>query len=256
LKLFPLPKSRLTLFVAVRDPDAAVELLADLRERTGDRVSAFELVPRDALDMVLRHIPGTSDPLDTPYDWYALVEIASPDAEISQDAGDLLADAFETGLVLDAATASSEAQRTALWRLRESIAEAERAEGASIKHDVSVPVSDMPAFITTARAEVERALPEIRVIAFGHIGDGNVHFNLCQPKGADREAFLKRWPEFNRIVHDVVMTFRGSISAEHGIGQLKRDELQHYKSSTDIALMRALKQTLDPKGIMNPGKVI
>jgi FAD/FMN-containing dehydrogenase len=114
----------------------------------------------------------------------------------------------------------------------------------------------MPAFITTARAEVERALPEIRVIAFGHIGDGNVHFNLCQPKGADREAFLKRWPEFNRIVHDVVMTFRGSISAEHGIGQLKRDELQHYKSSTDIALMRALKQTLDPKGIMNPGKVI
>ena len=256
LKLFPLPKSRQTLFVAIKDPDAAVALLADLRERTGDRVAAFEIVPRDALDMVLTHIPGTSDPLAEKHAWYALVEIASPDPEITQDAGDLLEATFESGLVLDAATASNESQRAALWRLRESISEAERAEGASIKHDVSVPVSDMPAFMAKAREAVEKVLPEIRVIAFGHIGDGNVHFNLCQPKGADGKAFLERWVEFNKIVYDVVMAFNGSISAEHGVGQLKREELQHYKSAAGLDLMRAVKQALDPKGIMNPGKVL
>ena len=256
LKLFPLPKSRLTLFAAVRDPEAAVALLADLRERTGDRVSAFELIPRDALEMVLRHIPNTTDPLAEAHTWYALVEISSPDPEIPQDAGTLLEPAFESGLVLDAATASSETQRAALWRLRESISEAERAEGASIKHDISVPVSDMPGFIAKARAAVEKKLPGVRVIAFGHIGDGNVHFNLCKPDGADNKAFLARWAEFNRVVHDVVTDFRGSISAEHGIGQLKRDELKHYKTAVDIDLMRALKAALDPKGIMNPGKVI
>ncbi len=184
------------------------------------------------------------------------MEIASPDPEISQDAGDLLEVAFEKGLVLDAATASSESQRAALWRLRESISEAERAEGASIKHDVSVPVSDMPAFMEKARKAAEATLPEIRVIAFGHIGDGNVHFNLCQPKGADGKAFLARWSEFNKIVYDVVMQFNGSISAEHGVGQLKRDELKHYKSPAALDLMRTVKQALDPKGIMNPGKVL
>jgi FAD/FMN-containing dehydrogenase len=256
LKLFPLPTSRLTLFTAVRDPGAAVALLADLRERTGDRVSAFELIPRDALEMVLRHIPNTSDPLGKAHAWYALVEIASPDLEGPQDAGALFGRAFDSGLVLDAATASSEAQRAALWRLRESISEAERAEGASIKHDISVAVSDMPAFIVKARAAVEAVLPGIRVVAFGHIGDGNVHFNLCRPEGADGKAFLARWAEFNRIVHDVVIGFRGSISAEHGIGQLKRDELKHYKTEVEIDLMYALKTALDPKGIMNPGKVI
>ena len=256
LKLFPLPKSRQTLFVAIKDPVAAVALLADLRERTGDRIAAFEIIPRDALDMVLTHIPGTSDPLSKKHAWYALVEIASPDPEIPQDAGDLLEAAFEKGLVLDAAAASNESQRAALWRIRESISEAERAEGASIKHDVSVPVSDMPSFMAKAREAIEKVLPEIRVIAFGHIGDGNVHFNLCQPKGADGKAFLTRWVEFNKIVYDVVMTFNGSISAEHGVGQLKREELQHYKSAEGLDLMRAVKQALDPKGIMNPGKVL
>ena len=256
LKLFPLPKSRQTLFVAIKDPVAAVALLADLRERTGDRVTAFEIIPRDALEMVLTHIPGTSDPLSKKHAWYALVEIASPDPEIPQDAGDLLETAFEKGFVLDAATASNESQRAALWRIRESISEAERAEGASIKHDVSVPVSDMPSFMAKAREAVETVLPDIRVIAFGHIGDGNVHFNLCQPKGADGKAFLTRWVEFNKIVYDVVMTFNGSISAEHGVGQLKREELQHYKSAEGLDLMRAVKQALDPKGIMNPGKVL
>jgi D-lactate dehydrogenase (cytochrome) len=168
----------------------------------------------------------------------------------------VLADGAEAGLVQDATLAASGEQAKALWRLRESITEAQKPEGGSIKHDVSVPVSKVPEFIERASAAVEALLPGIRVVAFGHAGDGNIHFNLSQPVGADRAGYLARWEEFNRIVHDIVAELQGSISAEHGIGRLKREELVHYKAPLEIELMRLLKRTLDPKGIMNPDKVV
>jgi FAD/FMN-containing dehydrogenase len=258
LKLFPRPGSVETGFVAVRDPAAAIELLARARAGTGDAITAFELISRQALDMVLRHIPGTTDPLATPYPWYVLIEASSGDASGGLRAAleAVLADGAEAGLVIDATLASSGEQTKALWRLRDSITEAQKPEGGSIKHDVSVPVSKVPEFIARASAACEAALPGIRIVAFGHAGDGNIHFNLSQPVGADRSAYLARWEEFNRIVHDIVAELDGSISAEHGIGRLKRDELVHYKPPVAIELMSMLKHALDPKGIMNPGKVV
>jgi FAD/FMN-containing dehydrogenase len=258
LKLFPRPGAVETGFVAVPDPAAAIELLARVRAGTGDAVTAFELISRPALDMVLRHIPGTSDPLGTPSPWYVLLEASSGASGGGLRAAleQVLADAAEAGLVQDATLAASSEQAKALWRLRETITEAQKPEGGSIKHDVSVPVSKVPEFIARASAAVEAALPGIRVVAFGHAGDGNIHFNLSQPIGADRAAYLARWEEFNRIVHDIVAELQGSISAEHGIGRLKREELKHYKSPLEIELMRTLKRALDPKGIMNPDKVV
>jgi FAD/FMN-containing dehydrogenase len=258
LKLFPRPGAVETGFVAVRDPGAAIELLARTRAGTGDAVTAFELISRQALDMVLKHIPGTSDPLSGRHPWYVLIEASSGDAGGGLRAAleGVLANAVEAGFVTDATLAASGEQTKALWRLRESITESQKPEGGSIKHDVSVPVSKVPAFIARASAACEAALPGIRIVAFGHAGDGNIHFNLSQPIGADRAQYLARWEEFNRIVHDIVAELDGSISAEHGIGRLKRDELVHYKSALAIELMRVLKDAFDPKGIMNPGKVV
>jgi FAD/FMN-containing dehydrogenase len=258
LKLFPRPGAVETGFVAVRNPAAAIELLARVRAGTGDAATAFELISRRALEMVLRHIPGTADPLAASSPWYVLLEASSGAAGGGLRAAveQVLADGAEAGLVQDATLAASGEQAKALWRLRESITEAQKPEGGSIKHDVSVPVSKVPEFIERASAAVEAALPGIRVVAFGHAGDGNIHFNLSQPVGADRAGYLARWEEFNRIVHDLVTALQGSISAEHGIGRLKREELAHYKAPLEIELMRALKHTLDPKGIMNPGKVV
>jgi FAD/FMN-containing dehydrogenase len=258
LKLFPRPRSVETGFVAVRDPAAAIELLARARAGTGDSITAFELISRQALDMVLKHIPGTSDPLSDRSPWYVLLEATSGDTggglRVALEGA--LAAAVETGLVTDATLAASGEQTRALWRLRESITESQKPEGGSIKHDVSVPVSKVPEFITRASAACEAALPGIRIVAFGHAGDGNIHFNISQPVGADRAQYLARWEEFNRIVHDIVAELGGSISAEHGIGRLKREELVHYKPALAIELMALLKHTLDPKGIMNPGKVV
>jgi FAD/FMN-containing dehydrogenase len=258
LKLFPRPGAVETGFVAVRDPAAAIELLARARSGTGDAITAFELISRQALDMVLRHIPGTSDPLATQSRWYVLMEASSGAAGggLRASLEQVLADGAEAGLVLDGTLAASGEQAKALWRLRETITEAQKPEGGSIKHDVSVPVSKVPEFIARASAACEALLPGIRIVAFGHAGDGNIHFNISQPVGADRAGYLARWEEFNRIVHDIVAELRGSISAEHGIGRLKRVELTHYKSPLEIELMRMLKRTLDPKGILNPGKVV
>jgi D-lactate dehydrogenase (cytochrome) len=258
LKLFPRPGSVETAFVAVRDPAAAIELLARSRAGTGDAITAFELISRQALDMVLKHIPGTSDPLVNRHSWYVLIEASSGDASggLRGALEGVLAEAVEAGLVADATLAASGEQTKALWRLRDSITESQKPEGGSIKHDVSVPVSKVPEFIARASAACEAALPGIRVVAFGHAGDGNIHFNLSQPVGADRAQYLARWEEFNRIVHDIVAALDGSISAEHGIGRLKRDELVHYKPAMAIELMRMIKRTFDPKGIMNPGKVV
>lgn len=258
LKLFPALHSTETALAGVPSPAAAIELLARARAASGDRVIAFELMPRIGLAMVLDHIPDTRDPLADSHPWYVLIDLASTAADPSLAAvlERLLADAAEAGLVTDAVVAASLDQARALWRLRDAMSEAQKYEGGSIKHDVSVPVARMAAFIEQASKAVAAALPGIRPVPFGHVGDGNVHFNLSQPVGADKAAFLDRWQDMNRIVHDVLLSLGGSISAEHGIGRMKVDELARLKSPTELALMRQVKDALDPDGLMNPGKVL
>ncbi len=258
LKLFPRPNDVQTAFVAVPDPRAAVEFLTRARIASGDRVITFELIPRLPLDLVLRYIPGTRDPLAEAYDAYVLFELASsqPGEDLRGLMETVLSDVMEAGLALDAVIAESGQQAADFWRLRESLPEAQKYAGASIKHDVSVPISRIADFLDDASAKVEAAVPGLRVCAFGHLGDGNIHFNLCQPEGGDGAAFQARTADLNRIVHDTVVAMRGSISAEHGIGRLRKDELAHYASDVSLDLMRRIKAALDPDGIMNPGKVI
>ena len=257
LKLFPLPHHRATAFAALRDLDAAIELLARARRASGDRVTGFELIPGLALEFALAHVPGTANPLGGRHQVNLLIELsATTDAGITERLESILAEAQEDGLVIDAAVAHSQDQRRRLWHLREAMVEAQRHEGGSIKHDVSVPVARIPAFIEAASAACRRALPEVRVLAFGHVGDGNVHFNLSQPVGMDAADFMARQSAFNRIVHDIADAMGGSISAEHGIGRLKRDELARYASPVALDLMRRIKAALDPAGILNPGKVL
>jgi len=257
LKLFAKPEAVETAFVALRDPAAAVELLARAQAATGGSVSAFELLPRLGLELVLAHIPQTADPLAAPAPWYVLMEATSGAVMPLKDCIETaLSRAIENGLATDATLAANTAQRAALWRLRESMSEAQKREGASIKHDVSVPVKDIPQFLRRGTALVETIVPGARPVPFGHLGDGNIHFNISVPKGGDGEAFLARWNEVSRGVHDLVREFHGSISAEHGIGVLKRDELPRYKSAAEMDVMRALKRMMDPNSILNPGKVL
>lgn len=258
LKLFPQIRARATAWVAVPDPQAAVRLLGLLQAQCGERVSAFELVGRSALELVLRHIHGARAPLAAPHDWSVLVELSDPahDAALGEQLERVLGVACERGLALDASIAASGAQTDALWALRENISEAQRIEGISIKHDVSVPVSRIPDFLERAARALRERWPDVRVVAFGHIGDGNLHYNLSKSVAEDNPAFIARTPEVNRIVHDLVCELGGSISAEHGLGQLKRDEILRYKSSVEMELMRAIKRALDPLQLMNPGKLI
>lgn len=258
LKLFPKPKDVHTCFAAIRDLDAVIELLARARDASGDAVTSFEMITRRPIDYVLDHIPDTTDPLRERYALYALIEFSGARANGGMGASmeAMLEAAFEDGLVLDAAVAQSEAQRADFWRIRESIPEAQTKEGGSIKHDISVPVSKVPEFVRDAVAAIEALIPGVRPCPFGHIGDGNLHFNFSQPKDMEKQAYLDRWAEVNRIVHDMVTGLGGSISAEHGIGQLKRDEFHHYKPALDLALMRRLKAAIDPNGIMNQNKLL
>jgi D-lactate dehydrogenase (cytochrome) len=258
LKLFPVPRTVATAFVAVADVAAAVDLLGRLRESTGDNVTSFELLPRFGLELAVRHIPGVRDPLDEPHDWYVLCEVASArdDPGLRALLEESLASALEDGCARGAVLAQSGAQRDALWRLRESLPEAQRHEGASIKHDVSVPVAQIPAFVARATAAVLALVPGGRMLAYGHVGDGNLHFNVSQPAGSAPADFLARTAAIAEAVYAEVRAFRGSISAEHGIGQLKRPELAKYKGTVDLDLMRTLKRAIDPRGIMNPGKVL
>jgi len=258
IKLFPKPKDVQTAFVAMADLDSALALLARARGVSGDQVTAFELVGRNGLDLDIENIPGITDPFEDKHDWYVLMELSTsrPEGSLQESLETLLGEAMEAGEVVDAVMANSLEQRNGLWRIREGVPEAQKKYGGSIKHDVSVPVSSVPEFIHRATAAVEAAMDGVRVIPFGHVGDGNIHFNLSQPKGGDKQAFLARWEEMNRIVHDIVVELRGSISAEHGIGVLKREELSHYKASLELDLMRKVKAALDPNGVMNPGKVI
>jgi FAD/FMN-containing dehydrogenase len=251
LKLFPRPRSSAVGFAAVASPAAALELLAQMQARTGGLVSAFELIPRIALELVLAHIPGTRDPLGAPSLWYVVVEATAGE-------GVDLAALFETGLMSadDAVVAASEAQGQALWSLREHISEAQKREGASIKHDIAVPVAKVPDFLAAAVPEVLKLAPGARPVSFGHLGDGNLHFNFQSPRPGDDPAFLALWEEMQLIVHDVVHEFGGSISAEHGVGVMKRDALPRYKSHAELDAMRALKTAFDPKNILNPGKLV
>ena len=250
VKLFPRHRYVQTVLAAVPSLQAAVALLGGLRSTVEDGLLAFEVMPRLGLELVLRHMPGSTDPLSAPSPWYVLVDLTVP-ASVAEDA---LAQAAAQSLLTDGVLAASAAQASALWRLRESLSEAQGREGGSIKHDVSVPIARIPAFVDEVIAAVAALVPGIRPVPFGHLGDGNLHFNFSQPTGARRDVFLARWEELNRVVHDLVAAHGGSISAEHGIGQSKREEIQRYKSPIEIDLMRRIKGALDPQNIMNPGK--
>ena len=258
LRLFPKIRARATALAAVPEVRAAVELLARLREASSDRVSSFELIPRIGIELTTRHIAGVSEPLDRPYPWYVLCELGASRAAEALDAvlEETLGSALIQGVVLDAAVARSERQRAALWKLRESIPEAQRLEGAGLKHDVSVPVGALAEFVTRASQWVSANVPDGLLVAYGHVGDGNLHFNVSAAPGAQRERFLAREEPVRRAIHDLVSEFGGSFSAEHGIGRLKVGELERYTSPVELALMRAVKRAFDPHGIMNPGKVL
>jgi len=258
MKLFPKPRSRATAMVAVAGPREAVQLLGILRGACGERVSGYELVSRVCVDIVLRHVPGMQDPLGTPHDWYVLVELSdsAPEDELAALFQRALEEGMAAGLVLDAAVAASEAQRRALWSLRESIAEGQRLDGPSIKHDVSVPVSRVPELIERAGAALASRFPGIRIVAFGHVGDGNIHYNCSKAERQAATAFFAEAPSVNRVVYDIVAGLGGSISAEHGLGALKCHEIANYKTALELELMRSIKRTLDPDNIMNPGKVL
>ncbi|HZH11346.1 MAG TPA: FAD-binding oxidoreductase [Microvirga sp.] len=258
LKLFPKPSSRVTAFIACTSPHDALKVFQRLREAAGDQLTAFEYIPEFGLEIVLKHMPGSVRPLAEKHSSYALVELSSPqkDADLHSRLEAVLGEAFEEGLVHDAVLGSSEAQSQALWGLREHLSEVQRMEGGSIKHDVAVPVSRVAEFIDVATKACEAEMPGVRVCAFGHFGDGNIHFNLTQPVGMDKAEYLGQWKRFNRIVHDIVHGMNGSISAEHGVGLIKRDELALYKDPVALDLMRSIKRSLDPQNILNPGKVV
>ena len=258
LKLFPRPQRSETALVALVDPAAATRLLADLRQATGDAVTSFEYIHRAGFDLVFAHIPDSVDPFATPHRHYALVELAGGDADdgLRSALEAVLGRALEGGDVHDAVVADSGQQARRLWALRETISEAQLKAGPAIKHDVSVSVSRVPEFLERAGRAVAEAMPEAIVVAFGHIGDGNVHFNLSPRPNADPAAFLARSEAVSRIVHDIAAAMDGSFSAEHGIGVLKRDALRRYKSPVELDLMRRLKAALDPDRIMNPGKLL
>ena len=258
LKLFPRPRTRVTLLAAMDGLERILPLFDLVRANLGDRVTAFELIPRLAMELCTRHIDGLVDPFTEPHPQYALIEVASPrtDENLRGEIERVLGGALETDQISDAVFTESEGQALALWRLRESIPEAQTREGASIKHDVSVPVSRTTEFIEKANALLTPVVPGVRFCAFGHIGDGNIHYNLTQPVDADGAAFMDRAEELHRIVHDMVVEMGGSISAEHGIGTFKKAELARYRSSLELDLMRRIKRAMDPGNIMNPGKII
>jgi D-lactate dehydrogenase (cytochrome) len=258
LKLFPKIRSSATAFAAVADVRSAVDLLARLREASGDRVSSFELIPRIGIELTAQHIAGVSDPLQKSYSWYVLCELTSGRGAEPLDAvmEEALASALEDSLVLDAVLSRNERERAALWKLRETIPEAQRIDGASLKHDISVTITALPDFVERASAWVRTNVPDGRLVVYGHVGDGNLHFNLNQVPGSDRDTFLAREPTIKRAIHDIVREFGGSFSAEHGIGKLKVEELERYAPPVELDLMRALKHTLDPNGVLNPGKVL
>jgi len=257
LRLVPRPRSVETAFAGVASAEAALELLGIAQERTGGDVTSFEIMTREGIELVLRYGQGCRDPLASLHPWYVLMELSSQQREgLRGLLEDVLAEGVERGLVADAAIAGNLEQAKTFWRVREMFGEVQRHAGGSIKHDISVPVAAVPAFIREAHAAVIALIPGTRPLPFGHLGDGNIHYNVVQPTGADKDAFLKRWDDVNAVVFAVVKKYGGSISAEHGIGVMKRDLLPNVKDPVALDLMRSLKRMLDPKGILNPGKVL
>jgi FAD/FMN-containing dehydrogenase len=257
LRLVPRPRSVETAFAGIKSPEAALELLGIATERTAGGVTSFEIMTRRGIELVLEHGQGVRDPLASPHDWYALIELSSQQREGLRDVmEETLAQGMEKGLVFDATIADSIEQAKMYWRIREMFGEVQRFAGGSIKHDVSVPVAAVPAFIREANESVIKLIPGARPLPFGHLGDGNIHYNVTQPVGADKAEYLKRWDDVNAVVFAVVKKYGGSISAEHGVGVVKRDLLPSVKDPVALDLMHSLKQMLDPKGILNPGKVL
>jgi FAD/FMN-containing dehydrogenase len=257
LRLVPRPRAVETAFAAVPSPQAALALLNVATQSAAGGVTSFELMPRAGLELVLRHAAGTRDPLAAPHPWYVLIELSSQSKSgLREVMESVLTQGAEGGLVIDAAIANSLEQAKAFWRLREMFGEVQRYEGGSIKHDVSVPVAAVPAFLEEANAAVLAVVPGAKPLPFGHLGDGNIHYNVNQPVGADKAEFIKRWADVNGAVFAVVKKYGGSISAEHGIGVMKRDLLPSVKDPVAYELMRSLKHLLDPKNILNPGKVL
>ena len=245
-----------TACIAVRDPAAAVDLLAHLRANCGDTISGYEFLSRPCLDLVFKHIADTHEPFARKHEWIVITHLADVLQAPLDSALRYALNTFGDGILeFEITTNKVDAERW--WKLRKNIAEAQKAEGISIKHDVSVPISRVAEFITQASAALRRAFPGIRIVAFGHMGDGNIHYNASMPETAQNKAFIEQHEaEVHRLVYEITAKLAGSIAAEHGLGQLKRDEITHYKSSLELELMRSIKHTLDPHGLMNPGKVI
>jgi D-lactate dehydrogenase (cytochrome) len=257
LKLFPRPRAVETAFIGVPSPAAAVKLLNLARARVGGTVTSFELIVREVIEFAVKHGQGVRDPLTARHPWYVLMEISSQHGDgLRTGLEEFLADASSQGLVEDATIAASLDHAKAFWHLRHVLPEVQKPEGGSIKHDISVPVASVPDFLAEASAAVTKLIPGARPVPFGHVGDGNIHFNVSQPVGADQAAFLARWGEVNAVVDKIVLKYHGSISAEHGIGVLKRNSLPKVKDPVALELMRGLKRMLDPNGILNPGKVL
>lgn len=258
LRLFPQPLETATAFVALHDLDSCLSLLSVIRETSGDAVSSYELIPRLGLDIALKYDSQVIDPITRRHEWYALIEFSGTRADGStiQALETSLSEALQRHLINDAVVANSGAQADALWRIRRSIVEFQPQAGGEIKHDVSVPISKVPDFIRRAGISVNKVVQDIRPVAYGHIGDGNIHYNLSPPLGMTRASFLKYTNQLHSAVYDVVADFDGSFAAEHGVGIVKKDELVRYRSDTEVDLMRQIKHLIDPEGLMNPGKVL
>ncbi|MFZ6730537.1 FAD-binding oxidoreductase [Undibacterium sp. Ji42W] len=258
LKLFPQPRSQITAFAALDSADNALDLLKQCQQALGPTLTAFELISDFSLQLVLKHFPQLQHPFKRSHPYYALVEMSDHESENHAIAlmEQVLEQAINDGLAADAVCAASIGQSRSLWKLREHISEAQAKEGKNIKHDISIPASQIPHFIQITDAELTAAFPGCQIVCFGHMGDGNLHYNVSAPAGSSDTEFILQQTGINRIVHDQVHQFKGSISAEHGLGMLKRDEIRRYKSGLELSMMRAIKMALDPQNIMNPGKVL
>ncbi|MEI7297461.1 FAD-binding oxidoreductase [Paraburkholderia tropica] len=262
VKLYPLPAARVIALAAVPSPDAALRLLSHAQQHAGDALTAFELLSDACIDLVERHVPGTRQPFDRRYPWYVLIELSHADSEAHalETLHAVLGAAIEDGHVADAVVATSLSQFDALWALRENISEAQAAEGKNIKHDISLPVSQIPVFIEQTGRAIEESFADVRLVVFGHLGDGNLHYNVSPAANrldpGHEPAFTALETPLNRLVHDTVSAFGGSVSAEHGLGVLRRDEAARYKDPVELRMMRAIKQALDPLNLMNPDKLL